>query len=87
MDAVTQFNASDVIIPVFLNHGDGVWTGFVASSKIIGSSNTDGMFFICGISTFVLLCLLVFNISFYLSTLSTGALIVGWNLVFCASLT
>ena len=77
-----------MIIIGFLNHRDGVYfngpcigrVGSVSSSKIIGSSNTDGEFCTCGLSTVVLLCLLVSGFSFSLSTLSTSALIVGCNL-------
>ena len=87
--------ASCVIILGFLNLGAGVylvgpgvgWTGSVASSKFSGSSNTDGTFCTFGLPIVVLLCLLVYNISLSISTLSTGALMFGWNLGVCLCLT
>ena len=90
MDAVTKFNSSCVIILGFLNRWAGVdlvglgvsRTGSVASLKISHSLNTDGNFYVCTLIV-LLICLLVFKISFSLSNLSTGALNFGWNLGVC----
>ena len=86
MDAVKKCYASCVSFLGFLNRGAGVYligmgigrTGYVSSSEISGSSNTDSSFCTFGITVVVLLCLLVSKIYLSLITLSTDALIVGF---------
>ena len=86
-----KINASCVIIIGFLNCGSRVYlvgpgvgcTDYVVSLKMSGYSNTDGSFCTFGLPIVVLIFLIFFKISFSLSILSTGVLIVDWNLGVC----